>query len=173
MKAEAAQPRADIDDTYAEAFRSIYAECLITARDRTWLDHAVSAATGNASSTILCDCGCHPQSVWDCACGRAAELRDEIAGMIRTGRTGDQVIEEFVARQGEQVRIAPLARGFNLVAWLGPAFLFFGAAVAIVLVLRRWRRSAPAAPDAQTPVAAIDPDDPYLARLRDDLERFP
>ena len=45
-----------IDDTYAEAFRSIYAEFLITARDRTWVDHAVQAATGNGSSTILCDC---------------------------------------------------------------------------------------------------------------------
>jgi len=45
-----------IDDTYAEAFRSIYAEILVTARDRTWLDHAVQAATGHASSTILCDC---------------------------------------------------------------------------------------------------------------------
>jgi formylmethanofuran--tetrahydromethanopterin N-formyltransferase len=29
---------------------------LITARDHRWLDHAVQAATGNASSTILCDC---------------------------------------------------------------------------------------------------------------------
>ncbi|HWC90277.1 MAG TPA: formylmethanofuran--tetrahydromethanopterin N-formyltransferase [Pirellulales bacterium] len=48
--------RAEIDDTYAEAFRSIYAEVLVTARDRRWLDHAVAAATGNASSTILCDC---------------------------------------------------------------------------------------------------------------------
>ncbi|MDB5391623.1 MAG: fhcD 2 [Planctomycetaceae bacterium] len=48
--------RAIIDDTYAEAFRSIYAEFLITARDRRWLEHAVNAATGNASSTILCDC---------------------------------------------------------------------------------------------------------------------
>jgi formylmethanofuran--tetrahydromethanopterin N-formyltransferase len=47
---------ATIDDTYAEAFRSIYAAVLVTARDRTWLDHAVNAATGNASSTILCDC---------------------------------------------------------------------------------------------------------------------
>ncbi|MCI0361916.1 MAG: formylmethanofuran--tetrahydromethanopterin N-formyltransferase [Planctomycetaceae bacterium] len=45
-----------IDDTYAEAFRSIYVEFLITARDRRWVEHAVSAATGNASSTILCDC---------------------------------------------------------------------------------------------------------------------
>ena len=47
---------AKIDDTYAEAFRSLYTEFLITARDRRWLDHAVHAATGNASSSILCDC---------------------------------------------------------------------------------------------------------------------
>jgi len=45
-----------IDDTYAEAFRSIYAEVLVTAASRKWLDHAVHAATGNASSSILCDC---------------------------------------------------------------------------------------------------------------------
>ena len=48
--------RSVVDDTYAEAFKSLYAEILITARDRTWLDHAVNAATGNASSTIMCDC---------------------------------------------------------------------------------------------------------------------
>ncbi len=45
-----------VEDTYAEAFRSVYAEVLVTARDRRWLDHAVQAVTGNASSTILCDC---------------------------------------------------------------------------------------------------------------------
>lgn len=47
---------AEVIDTYAEAFRSIYASILITARDRVWLDHAVAAVTGNASSSILCDC---------------------------------------------------------------------------------------------------------------------
>ena len=46
----------EVEDTYAEAFRSIYAEVLITACDRTWLDHALNAVTGNASSSILCDC---------------------------------------------------------------------------------------------------------------------
>lgn len=45
-----------VEDTYAEAFRSIYVEFLITARDRTWVEHAVNAATGNGSSTIMCDC---------------------------------------------------------------------------------------------------------------------
>ncbi len=50
------QHQVEVDDTYAEAFRSIFAEVLITARDRKWLDHAVHAATGHASSTIMCDC---------------------------------------------------------------------------------------------------------------------
>jgi len=45
-----------IDDTFAEAFRSLYVEFLITARDRRWVEHAVHAVTGNASSTIMCDC---------------------------------------------------------------------------------------------------------------------
>jgi formylmethanofuran--tetrahydromethanopterin N-formyltransferase len=45
-----------VDDTYAEAFKSVFVEFLITARDRTWLDHGVAAAVGNASSTIMCDC---------------------------------------------------------------------------------------------------------------------
>lgn len=47
---------ATLDDTYAEAFRSIYASVLITARDPYWLDRAVAACTGNASSAIMCDC---------------------------------------------------------------------------------------------------------------------
>ena len=46
----------EIEDTYAEAFRSIYAEILVTARDKKWLQHAVNKATGHASSTIFCDC---------------------------------------------------------------------------------------------------------------------
>ena len=45
-----------IDDTYAEAFKSIYVEILITAVNQKWVKHAVDAATGNASSSILCDC---------------------------------------------------------------------------------------------------------------------
>lgn len=47
---------AEVEDTYAEAFRSLYAEVLITAADRKRLDHAVGAATGCASSSIMCDC---------------------------------------------------------------------------------------------------------------------
>jgi len=124
-----------------------------------------------ATRALLCDCGCHPQSIRDCACGRADELGDQIAGMIRGGMSGLQVIDDFVARKGEQIRVAPLARGFNLVAWLGPAVLLIGAAVGVTFLLRRWRREAPVeVTPNDTP--EIDPNDPYLAKLRKDLERY-
>lgn len=45
-----------VEDTYAEGFRSIYGEILVTTRDRRWLGHCVAAVTGHASSTIMCDC---------------------------------------------------------------------------------------------------------------------
>ena len=126
-----------------------------------------------ATRALLCDCGCNPQSIRDCACGRADELGAEIAGMIRGGMSGDQVIDDFVARKGEQIRVAPLARGFNLVAWLGPAVLLLAAAVGVALVLRRWRGSTPAAESLEETRPDLDPDDPYLARLQKDLERYP
>jgi len=47
---------ATVDDTYAEAFRSVFAEVLVTARDLKWLECAARASTGHAASTILCDC---------------------------------------------------------------------------------------------------------------------
>ena len=44
-----------VEDTYAEGFRSIFGEFLITARDRKWLDHCCNAVTGHASSTIIAE----------------------------------------------------------------------------------------------------------------------
>ena len=124
-----------------------------------------------AATTILCDCGCHPQSIHDCACGRAAEMRNEVTGMIRSGMTGDEVIEAYVAEKGEQIRIAPEAEGFNLVAWLGPGLLFLVAAGALLLLLRRWSRSASETRQEAPP--EIDPEDPYVARLKKELEDYP
>ena len=126
-----------------------------------------------AATTILCDCGCHPQSAHDCACGRATAMRAEIAGMIATGMSGDDVIASYVAAKGEQIRIAPTATGFNLVAWLGPGILLVAAAVGLVLGLRRWnRREGSVDGDTEDPVV-VDPDDPYLARVKKELEDYP
>ena len=124
---------------------------------------------GKAASTILCDCGCHPQSVADCTCGRAAEMRSEVLTMVQGGMTGDAVIASYVERYGDKIRIAPTASGFNLLAWLGPLALLLGGACGVTWLVRRLSRSAAsAAADAAAPVPAAD--DAYLARLRREVE---
>ena len=137
------------------------------------LDPALRPEYDEAAVTILCDCGCHPQTVADCSCGRADEMRKEIAAMVGSGgpggtpMSGEQVIDAYVARHGEKIRIAPTTRGFNLVAWLGPGVVILGAAAALVLVLRRWRRRAPETSAPAEP--APSPDDPWMQRLESDL----
>lgn len=127
--------------------------------------------------TIRCDCSCHPQSVQSCACGRAAEMRETIAGRVEGAgglepMTAQAVIAQYVAEQGEQIRIAPAATGFNLLAWLGPLIglvLGLGAAIGIVRHLARSADGAGAdGRDETVPRVALD--DPYRAKLRRQLE---
>jgi cytochrome c-type biogenesis protein CcmH len=124
-----------------------------------------------AALAIRCDCGCHPQSAKECACGRAAEMRGEIREMIARGMTGDEVIAQYVAQQGEQIRLSPTASGFNLVAWLGPLAGLLLATGAMFALLRNWKRRHPLAePLPATPDVAADA--VYDDRLRKALERL-
>lgn len=78
-----------VEDTYAEAFRSIYGEVLITARDHRWLNHCVNAVTGHASSTIMCDC--------EAGVAQWIDAEDAAAGATPDGRPG-AVIQFHVPR---------------------------------------------------------------------------
>ncbi len=131
-----------------------------------------AAEYDRATRMILCDCGCHPQSAHDCACGRAAELRVEIHGLISQGMSGDEVIAHYVNRVGDHIRIVPTAEGFNLVAWLGPLFALLAGSLLMIFLIRRWaRRTDAESTQTQTPLpAAVD--DAYQQRLRDALENL-
>ncbi|HZN55348.1 MAG TPA: cytochrome c-type biogenesis protein CcmH [Candidatus Polarisedimenticolaceae bacterium] len=128
-----------------------------------------SGAYEEAASAILCDCGCHPQSVKDCACARAGEMRQEIAAEAKSGKTGDAIVAGYVARYGQKILVTPPAAGFNLVAWVGPPLGLLAAALALALLIRRWRRSSRPAAE---PTAAGSPDPADLARLQSDLEEL-
>jgi cytochrome c-type biogenesis protein CcmH/NrfF len=128
---------------------------------------AAARAYDQAATTILCDCGCHPQSVKECACGRAEEMRTALAAEARSGKSGDEIVAGYVARYGEKILVAPPAKGFNLVAWTGPAIGLLGAAFVIVAMIRRWRRISSELPPAPPGNA---PDDADLVRLRRQVE---
>jgi cytochrome c-type biogenesis protein CcmH len=132
-----------------------------------------SAGYEEAITTILCDCGCHPQSVKACACGRAAEMRDDMRKMIVAGMSGQGVIDDYVAKNGEQIRIAPVASGFNLVAWIGPLIGLVLACFGLVWLIRRWSREVGSGQsDSTPPFAEAAGDDPYREKLRAAMEKM-
>lgn len=123
-----------VDDTYAEAFRSIYSAVLITARDRYWLDQAVQAATGNASSAILCDC----EAGLDCYLG-PDETPDGRPGAVvqfhvpRFAKDREKRLERsLLVRVSQNVLTCPTAAAFNVLPaeerWfpLGRKVAYFG-----------------------------------------------
>jgi formylmethanofuran--tetrahydromethanopterin N-formyltransferase len=122
-----------VEDTYAEAFRSIYAEVLITARDRKWLDHCLNAVTGHASSTIMCDC----ESGVDRYLG-ATETPDGRPGAVvqfhvpRFRKDRVEALERsLLARLSQNVLTCPTTACFNLLDTdpyykLGRKIAFFG-----------------------------------------------
>lgn len=111
-----------VDDTYAEAFRSIYAEVLITARDRRWLDHACAAATGHASSSIFCDCeagvdryvGPGGDESFSTPDGRPGAIVQFHVPRFRKDRV-EHLQKVLLARLSQNVLTCPTAACFNLI----------------------------------------------------------
>ena len=108
-----------VEDTYAEGFRSIYAEFLVTARDRTWLDHCCHAVTGHGSSTILCDSEVGVSQILD---GKSPsnETPDGRIGAViqvhvpRFRKDREPHLEKvLLARISQNVLTCPTARCFN------------------------------------------------------------
>ena len=106
-------------------------------------------------------------------------MRETIARLVegaggREPMTAQAVIAQYVAEQGEQIRIAPAATGFNLVAWLGPLIgLVLGLGAAIVLVRHLARSAAGTVADGRgETVPRVALDDPYRDKLRRQLEEW-
>ena len=99
-------------------------------------------------------------------------MREQIEQQIRGGKTGAQVIADYVAHYGESIRIVPKAQGFNLLAWIGPGLGFLGGGVGLALLLRRWKRFGSSVTRAGGAPPPLDPTDPYLSRLDRELKEY-
>jgi cytochrome c-type biogenesis protein CcmH/NrfF len=96
-------------------------------------------------------------------------MRTELAGLVNSGKTHDEVIGYYIEKYGSQEPLAaPIDRGFNRLAWVLPYLLGAGGAVAVGLAAVRWsRHQAAASPDGPT---IADPD--LEERLDDELRNL-
>ncbi|MFO0900404.1 MAG: formylmethanofuran--tetrahydromethanopterin N-formyltransferase [Pirellulales bacterium] len=130
--------QAEVEDTFAEAFRSLYAEILVTGRDRRWLDHGIQAATGHASSTIMCDCeagldryvGPGGDESYSTPDGRPGAVLQFHVPQFRKDRV-PALEKALLARVSQNLLTCPTLRVFNLLETpefykLGRKLAFFG-----------------------------------------------
>lgn len=122
---------------------------------------------------LRCECGCtldvYTCRTTDFTCTYSPAMHRTIVEQIRAGQTPEQVIAGFVARDGEQVLMAPVPEGFNLAGYLVPGLVVVSVGLALMAWLTRRRQQvAPVAAAPATPAVADDPD--ALARLQRALD---
>ena len=130
------------------------------------------------AADMVCLCGdCNRQSLATCVCSSfAVPERERIGDMMEAGKTPEEIVARYIDEFGVHILAAPPARGYSVIAWIGP---FLGLVVGFLVVrfiLRRWRdhhagSTLPAlAPDARP--AGSDQSTFERQRLARELEEF-
>ena len=117
---------------------------------------------------LRCTCGCtldvYTCRTTDFSCTYSPELHKEVLALRADGLDGDAIVEEFVRKYGEQARMAPPAKGFNLAGYLLPGVVVAGLGGTLLWVLGRRREQAAIGAGAATPAVLATPEE--LAELQ-------
>lgn len=87
---------------------------------------------------------CQNQSIVDSNAPLAVDLRNQIRGQIKEGRSTREIMDYMVARYGDFVLYRPPLKATTVLLWAGPLLLML---VGLVVMVRRiTRRKVDAAP---------------------------
>ena len=75
-----------------------------------------------------------------CPSPGGAALRDTIETMAEAGTPADSIVEQVLARYGEEWRALPKTTGEALLAWLIPPLALIGGVAIVIVFLRRIRK---------------------------------
>ena len=94
---------------------------------------------------------CQNQNIADSNAELAQDLRREIRGMIKSGKSDKEIIDFMVARYGDFVLYRPPVQGNTLLLWVGPIALLIAG---LILLVRYQRRRAQRLASQERPLTA-------------------
>ncbi|MEA2337797.1 MAG: cytochrome c-type biosis protein CcmH [Thermoanaerobaculia bacterium] len=108
---------------------------------------------------------CQGLAIGDSPSIMAANMKAQVRELLERGYTEQQILSYFEKSYGQFVLLKPKFQGVNALVWILPIAVL---AVGFVLVISKAKKLevAPAAPAAEEPV-----DDPYLARVREMVDK--
>ncbi len=101
-----------------------------------------------------------------CPTQACEQWRATIRQKLSEGWSEDQIKQYFVEQYGARVLATPPAQGLNWLVYLLPPGAFLVGAYLLFRALRSWR-AAPAPPT----MPPVEGEDPYVARLEEELRR--
>jgi len=124
---------------------------------------------------IKCQCGC-VLDVFTCrttdfSCSVSPAMHHDVMDLVSGGYNAAEILTAFQGVYGEQVLMAPLRRGFNLVGYAMPFAALITAGAVVLMLIRKWGARAATEPRV-APTVPLDATPEELealkAALRDD-----
>jgi cytochrome c-type biogenesis protein CcmH len=126
--------------------------------------------TMELSSQLRCPV-CQGLAIGDSPSIMAANMKAQVRELLERGYTDEQILSYFEKSYGQFVLLKPKFQGVNTLVWLLPVLVL---AIGFVLVVTKAKKleSVPVpAAEAKPAVVDDDDDDPYLARVREMVEK--
>ena len=92
-------------------------------------------------------------------------MHRDVMALVDGGYTADEILQAFENVYGERVLMAPKREGFNQLAYLLPGSVIAAGAVALALLLRRWRRPPRVVAMTSSSITAPDASPDELRRI--------
>ncbi len=107
-------------------------------------------ARANALSRELRCLVCQNQTIADSEAELAKDLKQQVREQLKAGRSNDEIVDYMVQRYGDFVLYRPRIQPTTLLLWAGPALLFVGGVLILLVSMRnRAARAASAEPSAE------------------------
>lgn len=118
------------------------------------------------SSELRCPV-CQGLAIGDSPSQMASNMKEQVRELLARGYTEPQILSYFEKSYGQFVLLKPKFQGVNTLVWILPV-LALAAGFALVVTKAKKLETAP----EKATVAAEEPaDDPYLARVREMVEK--
>ncbi|HKB80318.1 MAG TPA: cytochrome c-type biogenesis protein CcmH [Thermoanaerobaculia bacterium] len=127
---------------------------------------ALEQRTYEIASLLRCPV-CQGMSVADSPSTVAQDMKAQVHDLLARGYTQEQILGYFEHSYGQFVLLKPKFRGVNTLVWILPIFVLVVGAVVVIGTARRLEKEPAEQPEAQ----AAASDDPYLARVRELMEK--
>jgi len=127
---------------------------------------ALHQRTQEVASLLRCPV-CQGLSVADSPSEMAVNMKGQVRELLSRGYTQEQILSYFERSYGQFVLLKPKFGGVSAGVWILP---LLAIAIGVVLVVSKAKKleAAPATRNAQP---ASEPEDPYLAKVRELVEK--